>query len=75
MVMSYKCGNGITRPLFLAQVRELAIESGNTELQLALLKYDAPVSRKRDTRRKTLLSESVRARGLAQAIARLSEKR
>jgi hypothetical protein len=38
--------------MFLAQVRELAIKSGNTELQLALLKYDAPLSRKPTSRRK-----------------------
>lgn len=61
--------------MFLAQVRQLAIESANVELQLALLKYDAPVSRKRDNRRKKPFSESVRAqRGLEQVLARLSEK-
>ena len=71
--MSYKCANGITRPMFLARLRELSLTSGNVELQLALLEFDAPVSRKRDNRRKKPFSESVRARGLASTLARLSK--
>jgi hypothetical protein len=85
--MSYKCENGITRPVFLAQLRELALTTRNVQLQLALLKFDAPVSRKRDTKRKGRAKKAVdkQLRGrLAELIkqeeaidpqvARLSEK-